>query len=130
MKTRHELPRLHGQAHVARDALHVCYLCDEYPPEGVGGVGAFVQTLGRALVRRGHRVSVVGGHAGPEDREEDDEGVRVLRLARTRLPRMGTVLNGRRIAAALRRIHAREPIDVLEAPGSGLALVPPSFPAV
>jgi glycogen synthase len=40
--------------------MHVCFLCDEYPPCQHGGVGAMVQALGRALVERGHRVTVVG----------------------------------------------------------------------
>ena len=109
--------------------MHICYLCDEYPPERVGGVGAFVQTLARALVARGHDVAVVGCHDGARDCDEVDEGVRVLRLSRTGWPRMGTWLNGRRITRALREIHARRPVDVVETPGSGLALVPASFPA-
>ncbi len=110
--------------------MHIAYLCDEYPPVDTGGVGAFVQTLGRALVTRGHRVTVVGCYHGDDDRHEDDRGVRVIRLARTRVPRAGTWINGRRIRRALDRVNRESPIDVLEAPGSGLVLVSPRFPAV
>ena len=40
--------------------LHVCFLCHEYPPEPHGGVGTVIQALARALVARGHRVTVLG----------------------------------------------------------------------
>jgi hypothetical protein len=40
--------------------MHICYLSYEYPLWGTGGIGSFIQTIGRGLVRMGHKVSVVG----------------------------------------------------------------------
>lgn len=61
-----------------------------YPPFSFGGDAISVQQLSRALVRRGHDVTVVHdvdayaalhhGPLPPIQREDDDQGVRVLRL--------------------------------------------------
>jgi glycosyltransferase involved in cell wall biosynthesis len=61
-----------------------------YPPFSFGGDAISVQRLSRALVRRGHDVTVVhdvdayaalsGGPLPPLHQEDDDLGVRVLRL--------------------------------------------------
>lgn len=59
-----------------------------YPPENFGGDGIFIERLSRALVSRGHRVTVIASHdayrvcggkatAGPEPR---DGGPTVIRL--------------------------------------------------
>ena len=39
--------------------LSFCHLTTFYPPHNFGGDGIGVQRLARALVRRGHRVTVV-----------------------------------------------------------------------
>ena len=60
--------------------LHIVFLSAEYPLWASGGVGTFIQTLGRSLVAAGHTVSVVG--PGVKSREEriDDQGVNLYRL--------------------------------------------------
>ncbi|MEW6577691.1 MAG: glycosyltransferase family 4 protein [Chloroflexota bacterium] len=62
--------------------MKVCFVCNEYPPGPHGGIGTFTQVLGRALVRAGHEVRVVGHYSpnypGPD--YEEDQGVRVWRL--------------------------------------------------
>ena len=40
--------------------MHICFISHEYLLWGGGGVGSFIQTLGRQLIGRGHQVSVVG----------------------------------------------------------------------
>ena len=40
--------------------MHICYLCNEYPPLPHGGVGSVTYTLAHAVARAGHEVSVVG----------------------------------------------------------------------
>jgi glycogen synthase len=72
-----------GSADPAESArLRLCLVCGEYPPGAHGGIGTCIQVLGRALVRAGHSVRVIGiypaGQPGPS--EEEDEGVRVWRL--------------------------------------------------
>lgn len=106
--------------------LHVCYLCDEYPPAPHGGIGVFTRTLGRALVQRGHAVSVVGvnrvGEGGGTERVDD--GVRVVRVPHTRIRGLGTSVHRARVGAALSTIHVGSPIDVIEGPELSLDLVP------
>ncbi len=70
--------------------LRICMVTTFYPPFSFGGDGIAIQRLSRALVRRGHDVTVVHDedafralHPGSvPDRPEvdDDEGVRVIRL--------------------------------------------------
>lgn len=109
--------------------MHICFLCNEYPPGAHGGIGSVTQTLARALVRRGHEATVVGFY--PPDRAGGslDEGVQVVRLPHTRVRGMGFVANGARLRRALREIHRANPVDVLEGPEASLAPVEKDFPA-
>lgn len=95
--------------------LHICYVCSEYPPSPHGGIGSFTQTLSRALVGRGHRVTVVGlypeQHAGGDT---VDEGVQVIRLSRRGLPLVRFLTNRGKLARRLRELHAAHPIDIIE----------------
>lgn len=62
--------------------MNLCFLCNEYPPGPHGGIGTFTQVLGRALVRAGHQVRVIGHYSPtyPGPGYEEDQGVRVWRL--------------------------------------------------
>lgn len=93
--------------------MHVGFLTPEYPPLPSGGIGTSVKNLARALVARGHRVTVVGW--GPVA-ELEDEGVRVRFLGHTRVPRMGWLLNRRAARRELLRLVEDEGLDVVEAP--------------
>jgi glycosyltransferase involved in cell wall biosynthesis len=94
-----------------------------------GGVGAVTRTLGRALVQRGHDVTVLGVYPGARHALESDAGVRVERLAHAPVRGTGCVVNGRRLARALERLSRERPIDLIEAPESGLAILPRNLPA-
>ena len=95
--------------------LHICFLCNEYPPAPHGGIGSFCQTLGRELVRRGHKVTAIGMYMDPHDTGiEDDNGVTVMRLSRYRGPFTRFVRNRMKFAAALRALHRAHPIDIIE----------------
>lgn len=98
--------------------LRFCMFTTFYPPYSFGGDAIGIQRLSRALVRRGHHVSVVHDidaynalHKGSEPQPVlDDEGVEVIGMRsgagilsplltqQTGRP----VLNGRRIASLLR----------------------------
>lgn len=109
--------------------MHICFLCDEYPPGPHGGIGSLTQTMGRAMVARGHRVTVVGIYRVPHRKEDADQGVRVIRLPHSPLPWTGFIVNGARLRAALRRINDDTPIDMIEGPELGFAMLPRSFPS-
>ncbi len=103
--------------------LHVCFLCHEYPPEPHGGVGTVIQALARALVARGHRVTVLGvSRTNPG--ETDDQGVRVVRLPHARLRGTGFLVHGRRLRRALAALHRETPLDVVEGQEGSLAVLP------
>jgi glycosyltransferase involved in cell wall biosynthesis len=110
--------------------MHVCFLCNEYPPASHGGVGMNTQTLARALARRGHTVSVIGHYREPHDVVTDDQGVRVIRLAHATIRRTGFVVNGFRLRKALDTLHRERPIDIIEGPEWGLAMVSKRFAPV
>src|ERR1044071_2342112 len=62
--------------------MNILFICDEYPPGKNGGIGSSIQTLGRAMVKKGHRVFVVGLYPysyGQQD-TENDMGVKVWRF--------------------------------------------------
>lgn len=81
--------------------------------------------LGRALVARAHKVTVIGLYKIEKDAEDLDEGVRVIRLAKTRFAKAGFLINGSKLRHTLERIHAAMPIDVLEGAELSMAMVSP-----
>ena len=107
--------------------LRFCHLTTFYPPHSFGGDAVGIQRLARALVRRGHHVTVVCDvdaynalHAGPEpelEPEAESDGVRVVRL-RSGLGTLSPfltqqfgapVVNGRQIS----RVLESEAFDVV-----------------
>jgi glycosyltransferase involved in cell wall biosynthesis len=97
--------------------VRICFLCNEYPPGPHGGIGTLTQLLGRALVRSGHAVRVVGaypeGYTAPC--EEIDEGVRVLRFGEG-ATRPGKARSRWRIFRTVARWSRDGEIDVVEVP--------------
>lgn len=60
--------------------MHIGFIEAGYPhSHGGGGAGTYVQLVGRELVRRGHRVTVVAGYCDKCAAVERDEGVVVYR---------------------------------------------------
>ncbi len=110
--------------------MHVCFLCNEYPPGLHGGLGSKIQVLSRGLVARGHQVSVVGLYSPEREGVEDDMGVRVIRLPASSMRRTGLVVDGYRLRRELTRIHLQKRIDILEGSELSLATLPRSFPAL
>ena len=101
--------------------LHILFLCDEYPTlrPAHGGVGSMTRTLGRALVQRGHRVTVLA--QARKGQMLDDAGVRVIALAQSGLRGPGALLDAYRLRAAAATICARDRVDAIDTPEMGLA---------
>jgi glycosyltransferase involved in cell wall biosynthesis len=104
-------------------AMHICFLCNEYPPAPHGGVGSFTRTLARALAARAHRVTVVGygAHGGSVTH---DDGVRVVRLPHASIRGTGLLVNGARLRQALLDADREHQLDIVEGPEGSLAAVP------
>jgi glycosyltransferase involved in cell wall biosynthesis len=96
--------------------MKICFLCSEYPPGPHGGIGTFTQVLGRALVRAGHEVRVIGAYEGNgAPSPQDDRGVQVWRVHQS--PRRGGWVPAR--IAVYRQVAAwaaRGEIDLVEGP--------------
>jgi glycogen synthase len=106
------------------EPLRILFVSREYPPEtGGGGIGSYVATMSRALVRLGHEVHVLACSDGamPLDRVED--GVHIHRRRTRRfLPKLRRRMpaTAQRVEGAVacyrefRRLDAT--FDVIEAP--------------
>lgn len=92
--------------------MHIAFLSCEYPPLKGGGIATFLQGLGRALVSRGHRVTVLGWGKADEWR---DHGVTVRMLSSEHPPKLGWLVNRRRVEAELRRMVGKEQLAIVEA---------------
>ncbi len=97
--------------------MTICFLCCEYPPALHGGIGSYIQTLGRALVRAGDRVRVVGIYPADESAlaYEEDRGVQVWRFRSPR-GRLGWIAARYRLFHTLARWAAQGHIDLIEVP--------------
>ena len=90
--------------------MHIAMLSAEYPPRW-GGMGSTVYHLSAALAARGHRITVItrsGGGTAPRI-----EGVEVLSVGWAPIPMAFTRSYGRSAMRALKRLHARDPVDVV-----------------
>ena len=108
--------------------MHICFLCNEYPPAVHGGIGSFTQTLARELVRHGHSVTTVGLYPIAAPAAEDDQGVHVIRIPLGRVPKFRIAANYLRLQRTLKRLHRERPIDILEGPERAFFLVSPRLP--
>lgn len=106
--------------------MHVCFICNEYPPARHGGAGVFVQQAARQLVRRGARVTVLGVYPSDAPGEEDDQGVRVIRAARSAQPPASILTGAWNLRAQLQRLCASASIDLFD--GTELSFGWPIWP--
>ncbi len=105
--------------------MHICFISYEYPLWATGGIGSFIQTLGRILVKKGHKVTVVGIGEGKHEMTMVDEGVELFRLpAPSVLPKGKFLENAIRIRSKIKQVNRQTQIDVLETPEWGLAFMP------
>lgn len=105
--------------------MHICFLCNEYPPAVHGGIGSFTATLARELVRHGHAVSSVGLYPIASPKTETDQGVTVVRIPQGTIPTLRVATNYWRVQQALKQLHRERPIDILEGAERAFFLVSP-----
>ena len=103
--------------------MKICFVRQEFPPEtGHGGIAAYTYTLSRALARLGHKVFVISATHDSEEKSAEIDGVGVLRLPLS-APKVVTerkavdlISYSKKVAAAVRALHDREGLDVVEFP--------------
>ena len=106
--------------------MHICFITSEFPKPGFphGGVGTFVGTLGKALVKEGVQVSVIGKNYIPKEEEEVIDGIKVYRLAPKKVKGLEWFFNAKAIARKIDEVHQENPIHFVETPELGLAFLP------
>jgi glycosyltransferase involved in cell wall biosynthesis len=106
--------------------LNIIYICNEYPPGKIGGIGVFTKKLAESLAEEGHVVTVVGLYQGyVEEQREEVNKVKVIRLP-AKGGRLGLFIDRLTLYKALKRISKKQAIDIIECPDfeASLALIP------
>ena len=104
--------------------MHIVFISNEYPVWATGGKGSFIQTMGRALARAGHRVLVLGIGVERVTQTMEDEGVKLVRLPRPISPLARYIENFHRIRKYLKQLHRTQPIDIVETSELDCAYLP------
>ena len=96
--------------------LHIAMLSGEYPPRW-GGMGSTVFHLAGALVKQGHRVTVITRRDKSVEKNPkkipQQKGVSVLSVKWAPLPMAFTVSYGKWALRELLRIHRKDPFDAV-----------------
>jgi glycosyltransferase involved in cell wall biosynthesis len=92
--------------------MHIAIVSGEYPPRW-GGIGSVVFHLAGHFVQLGHEVSIIT--RSHSDSVPSQEGVEVIPVRWARLPMAFTRSYGKNAIKALKRLHSRKPIDVINA---------------
>ncbi len=105
--------------------MHICFITSEYPKSGFphGGVGTFVKTISNKLVDLGHLVSIVGINYENKYEEEIYENLNIYRLKPKVLKGLTWYFNSKSISDQIKKIHLKNPINVVESAELGLAFV-------
>ena len=106
--------------------MHICFITSEFPKPGFphGGVGTFVATLGKVLVKKGIEVSVIGLNYTDEEQVENVEGIEVYRVFSKKVKGLQWCFNSKAIANKIKEIHQIKPFDFVETAELGLAFLP------
>ena len=105
--------------------MNICYLCSEYPLADVpyhGGIGSFIQTLGRALVNHRYKVFVLGFY--PSEGISADQGVQIVKLRATRWPALNLLPLRRALSRSVNALNQEHGLDLIEASEGSSALLP------
>lgn len=99
--------------------MKVCFICGEYPPGPIGGVGTFTLAAARWLVKHGHQVKVIGPYneAYPDIPYNIDEGVEVYRI-KFKEGKFSWIPAWRKQYQQIKKWIENGEIDIVEAPES------------
>ena len=106
--------------------MHICFLTNEYPKAGFphGGLGSFVKTMAEALVKNDVQVSVIGLNYTPANETESINGVRIIRIQKSKVKGLAWYFNSKNIAKTIAAIHKKNPIHIVEGAELSLAFLP------
>lgn len=106
--------------------MHICFLTNEYPKAGFphGGLGSFVKTMAEALVKNDVQVSVIGLNYTLANETESLNGVRIIRIQKSKVKGLAWYFNSKNIAKTIATLHKENPIDIVEGSELSLAFLP------
>ncbi len=106
--------------------MHICFLTNEYPKAGFphGGLGSFVKTMAEALVKNDVQVSVIGLNYTLANETESVNGVRIIRIQKSKVKGLAWYFNSKNIAKTIAALHKENPIDIVEGAELSLAFLP------
>jgi len=108
--------------------MHICYVSPEYPIWSSGGIGSFIQSMGKQMVKRGVDVSFIAIGEIDEEQFYDDEGIKIWRIPCSRWPFANFYPNSILLNKKLMELHAQNPIDIIESSEQGLAFLKANSP--
>ncbi|RYX98533.1 glycosyltransferase family 1 protein, partial [bacterium] len=105
--------------------MHICFITSEFPKQGYshGGVGTFVATLAKALVKQGIKVSVIGLNYINKEEIENIDGIIVYRVIAKKQKGLQWYFNSKAISDKIKKVHQQNPIDIIETAELGLAFL-------
>ena len=92
--------------------MHIAIVSGEYPPRW-GGIGSVVFHLAGHFVQLGHEVTIIT--RSHSEKIPSQEGVDVIPVRWARLPMAFTRSYGKSALKALKKLHAKKPIDIINA---------------
>ena len=92
--------------------MHIAIVSGEYPPRW-GGIGSVVFHLAGHFVQLGHEVTIITRNHS--EKAPSQEGVNVIPVRWAKLPMAFTRSYGKKALKALKNLHAKKPIDIINA---------------
>ena len=92
--------------------MHIAIVSGEYPPRW-GGIGSVVFHLAGHFVQLGHEVTIIT--RSHHEKTPSQEGVEVIPVRWAKLPMAFTRSYGKSAIKALKKLHAKKPVDIINA---------------
>ena len=92
--------------------MHIAIVSGEYPPRW-GGIGSVVFHLAGHFVQLGHEVTIIT--RSHHEKTPSQEGVEVIPVKWAKLPMAFTRSYGKSAVKALKKLHAKKPVDIINA---------------
>lgn len=105
--------------------MHICFITNEYPKTGFphGGLGSFVKTISKELVKNNISVSIVGINYTNNDEFICEQAIDIYRLKPSKIKGLAWFFNSNAINEKINKIHNIKPIDIVETSELGLAFI-------
>ncbi|MBC1373826.1 glycosyltransferase family 4 protein [Listeria booriae] len=93
---------------------HIMMVSHDFLPN-IGGIAVYVYELSKALIARGHKLTVLTQYASfsTKNKEETIDGIRVIRVPVAPLKKIEDIQYRKRMRQLIRQLEATETVDVI-----------------